>query len=254
MIVLMENHDYGQIIGSGQAPYINSLASSNGLATHWSAISSPSLPNYLALVSGSIWNNPQDNTPADNTYPGPTVVDELSAAGISWKAYMEDMPAACDTGDTFGPGNYDVNHDPFMYFSEIRGNASKCNRVVPYPQLAGDLAHNTAPSFIWVSPNLIHDMHDGSVAQGDQWLQSQLPAVFASSWYKSGGVVIITWDETAGADNVATVVISSRHGGGRTLASAGNHYGTLRAIEETFGVGLIGASASSANGDLRSLF
>jgi phosphatidylinositol-3-phosphatase len=253
MIVLMENHDYSSIIGSSSAPYINSLANSNGLATNWSDVSHPSLPNYLALISGSIWNNPQDRLPSQGRYTGTTLVDELAAKGIGWKAYMEDLTISCDTSDG-GSGNYDVNHDPFMYFDEIRGNASQCNRVVPYSQLASDLAANNAPPFLWVTPNLIDDMHDGSVAQGDQWLHRQLPMVFNSSWYKSGGVVIITWDEGEGSENIATIIVSANHGGTRRLRAAGNHYGTLRALEETYGVGLLGSSADPGNGDLRPLF
>lgn len=253
MIILMENHDYSEIIGNSQAPYINSLAAGNGLATNWSDVSHPSLPNYLALISGSIWNNPQDTLPSQDHYSGTTLVDELAARGIGWKGYMEDLTTSCDTSDG-GSGNYDVNHDPFVYFDEIRNSASQCNRIVPYTRLATDLSSNSAPPFIWVTPNLNDDMHDGSIAQGDQWLQGQLPMVFNSSWYRSGGRVIITWDEGEGSEQIATIVISANHGGARRLSAAGNHYGTLRAIEETYGVGLLGASADPSNGDLRPLF
>lgn len=249
----MENHDYSSIIGNTAAPYINSLANGNGLATNWSDISHPSLPNYLALISGSIWNNPQDTLPSQGTYNGTTLVDELAANGIGWKAYMEDLTTSCDISDS-GPGNYDVNHDPFVYFDSIRASQSQCNRVAPFSQLAGDLASNNAPPFIWVTPNLIDDMHDGTVAQGDTWLHGQLPLIFNSSWYRSGGVVIITWDEGEGGENIATIVVSANHGVARRLSSAGNHYGTLRAIEETYGVGLLGSSANPGNGDLRPLF
>jgi hypothetical protein len=253
MVIVEENHSLGQVIGNGAMPYLNSLARSYALATDWSDLSHPSLPNYLGLLSGSIQNNPADTTPQDRTYPGPTLVDELAAAGISWKAYLEDMPTACDKTDTY-PGNYDVNHNPFMYFTSIRDSPAQCARVVPFTGFNSDLASGRAPDFIWVSPNLIHDMHNGTLAQGDAWLRQEIPIVLASSWYRAGGVVIITFDEGETTEQVATLVISQHTKPGARLTTAGNHYGTLRAIEETYSVALLGGSAHTTVGDLRALF
>ena len=249
----MENHSVDQIIGNAQAPYINSLAARYGLATNWSDLAHPSLPNYLGYISGSTWAGPADTTPQDATYSGVSLTDELSAAGHSWKAYMEDMPAPCDLTDQFGPGNYDVNHNPFMYFTRIRNNPTQCNRDVPYPQLRSDLLSNRVPDFAWVSPNTVHDMHDGSVAAGDQWLQGMLPSVLASGWYQAGGVVILTWDEGETTEQVATIVISARTHQGARLTTHGTEYGTLRTIEQLFHVPFLGASADAANGDLQAL-
>jgi phosphatidylinositol-3-phosphatase len=253
MVIMMENHSVDQIIGSSQAPYVNGLAASYGLATNWSDLSHPSLPNYLGYISGSTWGNPADTTPQDATYGGASLTDELSAAGRSWKAYMEDMPTTCDLTDQYGPGNYDVNHNPFMYFTRTRNNPSQCNRDVPYPQLHSDLANNTVPDFAWVSPNTLHDMHDGSIQAGDQWLQGMLPSVLASNWYRAGGVVILTWDEGETTEQVATIVISARTHQGARVTTHGTEYGTLRTIEQLFGVPFLGASADAANGDLQSL-
>ena len=179
--------------------------------------------------------------------PGPQLTDELASAGITWKAYMEDMPSACDLTDQFGPANYDVNHNPFMYFNTVRTNPSQCNRVVPYPQLTTDLNSGTAPSFIWVTPNTINDMHDGTPAQGDAFLQGLVAQVQASTWWTAGSRIIITWDEGVSTEQVLTLVIGSAHG---TVATGGNEYGTLRGLEEAYGVPLLGASANSANGDI----
>jgi phospholipase C len=235
-------------------PYLNSLPNQYGLATDWNDLSHPSLPNYLGLISGSIQNNPQDTTPADGTYPGPTLVDQLAHAGYSWKAYMEDMPSPCDLNDTYGPANYDVNHNPFVYFDSIRGIRAQCDRVVPFTQFASDLQRNMAPDFMWVSPNLIDDMHNGTYAQGDAFLRTQIPIVLASQWYSGGGTVIITFDEGETTEKVATIVISRHTARGARLTTAGSHYGTLRAIEETYGVPLLGGAAQSSSGDLRPLF
>jgi phosphatidylinositol-3-phosphatase len=254
MVLVEENHSLQQVIGNRHMPYLNGLARRYGLATHWNDLSHPSLPNYLGLISGSIQNNPQDTTPADRTYRGPTVVDQLAHAGYSWKAYMEDMPRRCDLTDTYSPGSYDVNHNPFAYFRSIRRNPAQCHRVVPFSEFARDLRYNRAPDFIWVTPNLIHDMHDGGYAQGDAFLRKQMSLVFASRWYRAGGTVIITFDEGETTEQVATLVISRHTRRGAHLTAAGNHYGTLRAIEKTYGLPLLGKAARASSGNLRRLF
>jgi acid phosphatase len=246
MIVLMENHSYEQVIGNSKMPYINGLASANALVST-TDLSHPSEPNYLGLVSGSIQDNPQDLTPQDRTYAGPQFTDELAAKGIGWKAYMEDMPVACDLTDQYSPGGYDVNHNPFMYFRSVRNSASQCHRDVPYPQLASDLRSGTAPPFIWVSPNTTHDMHDGTDTQGDNFIKALVAQVRSSSWWTANSRLIVTWDEGTQSDQVATIVVGARHG---TKANGGNEYGTLRGLEEAYGVRLLGHSADSNVGDV----
>jgi acid phosphatase len=253
MVIVDENNSMQQVIGNTQMPYLNGLADRYGLATDWNGLSHPSLPNYLGLISGSIQNNPADTTPADRTYSGQTVVDQLAQAGYSWKAYMEDMPRPCDLNDTFSPDNYDVNHNPFVYFDSIRNSPAQCNRIVPFTEFAGDLQGNKALDFIWVSPNLLNDMHNGTYAQGDTFLRRTVSTVLASQWYKNGGIVIVTFDEGETTEQVATIVISQHTPRGARLTTAGNHYGTLRAIEEVYGLPLLGGAASSS-ADLRSLF
>jgi len=254
MVIVDENHSQQQVIGNAQMPYLNSLASRYGLATRWNDLSHPSLPNYLGLISGSIQDDPHDTTPADRTYAGPTVVGQLARAGYSWKAYIEDMPKPCDLTDTYSPGNYDVNHNPFAYFDSIRRDHAQCDRVVPFTQFSTDLSGNTAPDFIWVSPNLVNDMHDGNYAQGDDFLRKQVSIALASRWYQAGGIIIITFDEGETTEQVATIVISQHTPRGMRLTTAGSHYGTLRAIEETYAVPLLGGAASPSSGDLRALF
>jgi acid phosphatase len=254
MVIVDENHSQQQVIGNAQMPYLNSLVTRYGLATRWNDLSHPSLPNYLGLISGSIQDNPSDTTPADRTYSGPTVVDQLARAGYGWRAYIQDMPHPCDLTDTFSPGDYDVNHNPFVYFDSIRHDPAQCDRVVPFTRFGTDLRDNTAPDFMWVAPNLINDMHDGNYAQGDDFLRRQIPLVLASRWYRTGGVIIITFDEGETTEQVATIVVSQHTQRGARLTTAGCHYGTLRAIEETYGLPLLGGAADPSSGDLRALF
>jgi phosphatidylinositol-3-phosphatase len=246
LVLLMENHSYPEVVGNPSMPFLNGLVASNG-SVSTTDLSHPSLPNYLGLIGGSIDNNPADTTPQDGTYPGPQLTDELAAAGIGWKAYMQDMPAPCDLTDQFRPGGYDVNHDPFMYFNTVRTNSAQCNRVVPYPQLTADLNAGGAPPFLWVSPNTTNDMHDGTYQQGDAFLRGLVTQVEASSWWSSSARIIVTFDEGETTEQVLTVVVGSAHG---TAASGGNHYGTLRGLEEAYGVGLLGHSADGNVGDL----
>jgi len=246
LVVLMENTSYEGVVGNSLMPYVNGLVNTNG-SVSTTDLSHPSLPNYLGYVSGSIQNNPADTTPQDGTYAGPQFTDELAAAGIGWKAYMQDMPVACDLTDQYSPGSYDVNHNPFMYFNSVRNNTSQCNRDVPYSQLTADLNAGTAPAFIWVSPNTLNDMHDGTPAQGDSFLQGLVTQVRASSWWTAGSRIVITWDEGTQSEQVLTLVVGSAHG---TAATGGSEYGTLRGLEEAYGVGLLGHSADSNVGDI----
>src|SRR5438445_12856185 len=134
-VIVMENHSYGEIIGSSSAPYINSLVASGALATNYSAVTHPSLPNYLALTGGSTFGVTSDCTTC--WVNASNIADSLESAGSSWKAYEESMPSACYVGDSYP---YAQKHDPFIYFNDIRNNASRCqSHVVPYGQLASDL-------------------------------------------------------------------------------------------------------------------
>lgn len=253
LVLLEENHDYGSVIGSPDAPFLNGLAGDHGLATNWHAITNPSLPNYLALISGSVQGVSEDITPPAKRLAGPTLVDQLAGRDIGWKAYMEDMPSACDTTHTYSPGHYDVNHNPFVYFRTITDDPEQCQRVVPYGQLTSDLANDTAPPFLWVSPNTLHDMHDGTIGQADDWAKDLVTRVQASRWYRSGGVIVITWDEGEHGDQIPTIVVSTRAAKGARLSARGNHYGTLRALEEVYGLPYLGAAGDASNGDLRPL-
>jgi phospholipase C len=261
MIIVMENHGYHDIIGSSSAPFLNSLAQSYVSATAWSDVSHPSLPNYLALTAGSIFTNPSDCIQAGSNPTGDCVfntsainlADQLTGAGISWKAYIEDMPRACDTSDNFGPNNYDVNHNPFMYYDNVLTNQAECNSDVPYTQLATDIANNALPSFIWVTPNLIHDMHDGTIADGDNFLKAFVPQIQATSWYAQDGVILITWDEGETEEQIPLLAVSAKNAGKGAFAGQGNHYGVLRGIEEEYGLALIGNAANAANGDIKAL-
>ena len=256
--IWMENHSLGNIIGNTtQAPYINSIATSCGLAADYHVTTHPSLPNYLAATSGIA----QGSLPA-TTYLdcSPSVICHMTAGSIfgqgeSWKSYQESMPSNCDKSSS---GDYKVAHNPAVYYTSLSGCASK---DVPYARLATDLADNALPAFSFITPDLIDDMHDGTIAQGNAWLASHLPAILNSKEYRSGTTaVFITWDEGAGGypiedcDNtsvtdtsciVPTIVISPSTRAHTRSGSFFDHYSLLRTTEQLLGLPTL-ASASSA--------
>jgi len=251
--VWMENHSYDTIIGSSQAPYINSLATECGLATNYHNISHPSLPNYIAATSGlgyaAIKTFKSDCSPSKHcSTPAPSIFGQ----GETWKAYQESMPSNCFPGNS---GEYAVRHNPPPYYSTLNG----CSTFdVPYPQLASDLASNTLPAFSFITPNVISDMHDGTIAQGDSWLASNLPTIFNSPEYQSGSTaVFLTWDEGEGGKatqcaanttdvgcHVATIVISPSTQPGTTSSTLFNHYSLLGTTEQLLGLPQLGPASS----------
>lgn len=248
--IVMENHDYEEVVGSPDAPYINSLIASYGLATNYmDAGIHPSLPNYLTMISGA----PQypgiiDLNP--NTFPFPVAQQnlgtQLEAAGIEWRSYQESMPSPCTLG-TSSP--YGPKHDPFLYFTDMqKSTPGLCaKRNVAYTEFAADLAAGTY-RYMWITPNLTNDGHDPSndpvtgLKQTDAWAHTEVDKILASPTYKSGGIIFITWDEAEGrnghsADKIPMIVISPKiKSPGYTSSNAYSHKSYLATVEDLLGV------------------
>ena len=141
---MIENAEYPEVIGSPSAPYINSLAGRYGLATQSYAVTHPSLPNYLALTSGSTHGIDSDCTSC--SVSAPNIVDQLEAAGLTWKAYMEDLPHPCFLGAS--AGGYAKKHDPFAYYVDIASDRARCERIVPFSALVGGSARRDAAGLL----------------------------------------------------------------------------------------------------------
>lgn len=259
-VIVMENHEYGSVIGRPDAPYVNRLAATYGLATNYYAASHPSLPNYFALTAGSTFGIASDCT---TCYVNATnIADQVEASGRSWKAYMEDMPTPCYLGAS--SGNYAMKHDPFMYYTDIRNNPARCAaHVVPFTQFYVDMSGGQVPNFVWITPNMCNDTHDCPVATGDAWLGTIVPRITGSAAFRNGGVLFITWDEgssnagccgDAWGGHVATLIISPRSISGFRSSTAENHYSLLRTIEDGFNLRHLGAAAWSSNVPLREYF
>src|SRR5712691_2618449 len=161
-IIMLENHSKQSVIGDPNTPIITALAQKYGEAANYFGVTHPSEPNYVASISGSNWFTNNDN-PA-NRFDHTNLVDELTAARISWGAYMEAMPADDPLTD-FWPSSadplYASKHNPFVLFNDIRNNPAELANVKPYTDLAGDLNSPRAPRFVYISPDQCNDMHGG---------------------------------------------------------------------------------------------
>ena len=255
--IVMENHDYAEIVGSSNAPYFNSLIANYGLATNYmdSGVH-PSLPNYLTMISGDPqYGGGMDLLPTDAPFAvmADNLGTQLEAAKIPWRSYQETAGAPCQLTGVSGPkGNYAPKHDPFLYFDDMQtttpGLCAKAN--VDFSGFAADLAAGTY-RYMWITPNLTDDGHDPSsnsadfvkgLKQSDAWAKTTIDQIMASAVYKANGIIFLTWDEaegrTAGAqakDRVPMIVISPNiKSKGFTSATAYSHKSYLATIEDLF--------------------
>lgn len=257
--IWLENHSYGAILGSSQAPYFNTLAKDCGVATNYHNITHPSLPNYIAATSGLSYASIQKFVP-DCSPSGScdTSAKSIFGQGETWKSYEESMPSACDHSNS---GNYAVRHNPAVYYTTLPGCSSG---DVAYSHLASDLAHNQLPAFSFITPNLIDDMHNGTVADGNSWMSHNLPTILNSAEYKNGSTVIfITFDEGSDVGSYAndeqcatntsdpschlpTFVISPSTKVGARSGTLFNHYSLLATAEQLLGLSKLGLASSAA--------
>jgi hypothetical protein len=241
VVVVFENEEATSIAGNPDAPTFNSLARRYATLTTYDAIGHPSLPNYLALVSGSAHGIRSDCT--DCLVRGRSLADTLPAAGKTWKTYAEDLPYPGFTGGD--SGRYTKKHNPFLYFRNVVDSRGRRNRVVPFPQLGRDLARHRLPDFSLVIPNLCNDMHDCSVATGDAWLKAHVAPLLQSRELR-GGVVFVVFDEgtsdTGGGGRIEALALGPTVRRGSRFARAANHYGLLRTIEDAWGLPRLGFS------------
>jgi hypothetical protein len=257
VVVMLENAEYGEVIGSSSAPYVNSLARRYGLMTQSYAIRHPSLPNYLALTSGSTQGIGSDCT--DCSVSAANIVDQLEGAGISWKAYLEDVPRRCFLGAT--AGGYAKKHNPFAYYTDIVRSPARCGRLTGIAQLAGDLRAGRLPTYAWVSPNLCDDGHDCGVGAADSFLARSVPALLRE--LGPPGFLVLQWDEgtsdrgccgVAKGGRVATIVAGPSVRPGARSAAPIDSYGVLGSIEQALGLAPLGGAADARSGRLTALF
>jgi hypothetical protein len=234
--IVFENKTYGQILGSPQAPYVSQLAARCGIATNFYAVAHPSLPNYIAMTSGSTQGIAGDAGPARYPVSAPSVFSQL---GANWRALEESMPSNCALDDA---GTYAVRHNPAAYYTGLR---PRCGlQDVPL-----GATPDLSARFTFIAPNLCNDMHDCSIATGDSWLAALMPKILDSSQYLSGSTaVFITWDEDDYHANqhIPAIVVAPATRPGTRAATRFDHYSLLRTTEELLGLKTFLGNAAAA--------
>jgi phosphatidylinositol-3-phosphatase len=236
--IVMENESYADVLGSSDAPYLRGLAKACGSATHFTAEAHPSLPNYVAMTSGSTQGVTDDDGPSSHKLAVPSIFSQL---GTRWRALQEAIPAPCGQGNS---GRYAVRHNPAAYYTNIRASCRRRDvRLTARPNLSA--------AFTFVTPDLCHDMHDCSVATGDRWLAGFVPRVLHSRQYAAGGTALfITWDEDdySSGNVIPTLVIAPHTAPGTRSAGPFTHYSLLRTTEELLGLPTtLGAAAQASS-------
>lgn len=216
LVFIEENHSLDQMRAG--MPYLYSQAKKYGYANYYTAASHPSLPNYLAIASGSTFGITDDKGPSTHSIPAPSVFGAALTAGRTAKSYQESMPANCKTSTVSG-GLYAVKHNPWPYIASER---TKCQAFdVPSGTtssgaLRNDIVAGTLPNVGEVTPDLNNDAHDGTLASADAWLKGWLTRIYASpDWLARRLAVIVTADEdrrNEGNRVFTTVIHPSQHG------------------------------------------
>jgi phospholipase C len=302
--IMMENTSYSTIIGNPNAPQINALANAYGLATNYFGVTHPSQPNYMASMAGSNFGVQDDNqfycTPADattdplhcagttvdHTVSATTLADQLTAAGMTWKGYFQNLPPIPSTGlittgpnangpYTFkSPSNTDAlyasKHNPFLNFTGTQGALAN---MVPDTQLATDLAAGKLPNFSLVVPDQCHDMHgtgpctstSALISAGDTYVGAIVREIMRSQvWDQGANAIVITWDEDdfsdqgqpgtgccgfdPGGGHVVTIVITNQGEEHITDNTPYNHYSLLLSMEDAFGLACLQHACDAQTG------
>ena len=305
--IMMENTSFGTIIGNPDAPNLNALASRYGLATDYFGVTHPSEPNYVAAVGGDFFGIQDDNqfycTPAmngtdpmcagttvDHTVSSPSLADQLTAAGLTWKGYFQSLPPAPETYIKSGPGAngpytfkwpsnahafYASKHNPFVNFT---GTQDAVGNMVDDSRLATDLANGALPTYSMIVPDQCNDMHGTGgcsnpdlIAAGDAYVARTVDEIMASKqWQEGRNAIVITWDEDdfsdvgqhgtgccgsdIGGGHVATIVITNKTKSPIVDATPYNHYSLLRSMEEAFGLPCLAHACDSAVPPMTALF
>jgi acid phosphatase len=225
VIVVEENHASTGVVGNGSAPYMNALAGNGTLLTQSYAVGHPSEPNYLAVFAGNTFGVSSDVCPLD-AGAAPNLASELLAGGFTFGGFAEDLP---QVGSTIcAAGKYARKHAPWVDFSNVPATVS-----MPFSSFSARSDYASLPTVSFVIPNLDNDMHDGSIAQADGWLQGNLAAY--ATWAKSNN----------SADNRIATILYGAHVPVGTNAAPISHYNVLSTIEEMYGLPKTGLAANA---------
>jgi phosphatidylinositol-3-phosphatase len=234
VIVMLENKNEGDVLREG--PYLASLAASGAVLTDMHAETHPSQPNYLALFSGGTQGVDDDSCP--HTFAAGNLASELTAAGYTFAGYSEDLPATGFVG--CAAGDYARKHSPWTNFSAVPATANQPLSAMPTDYAA-------LPTVSFLIPNLCHDMHDCSIAEGDAWLRQNIDGY--AQWARThNSMLLVSFDESESKDDdanhIATIAVGQQVVAGPVRERA-DHYRLLRTLEDLYGLPPLGRSAAT---------
>ncbi|MCX6180337.1 MAG: carbohydrate-binding protein [Bacteroidetes bacterium] len=245
VIVVMENHKGSDIIGSANAPFINSLATGGAQFTQSYGVTHPSQPNYLHLFSGSNQGVVDDALPKNTPYSTPNLGASLLAKSLTFGGYSEDLPSVGSLIEV--SGTYVRKHNPWCNWQGSTNYNVPSNLNMPMTSFPSQ-NFASLPTVSFVIPNMAHDMHDGgyvaSINTGDVWLKANLEA-YAQWALANNSLLIVTFDEDdfTITNQIATIFYGQPVKAG-SYSEKITHHNVLRTIEEMYGLPYIGASAN----------
>jgi len=256
IVVALENESYLDVVGSPYMPYYNGLITQYGLATQFYANVHGSFPDYAMLTTGELITSAGWGLPGDFPISIDNIVREMVKAAKTWRVYAENLPWVGYTGGDSYP--YVKRHNPFAYMTDVVGK-SQANNLVPFTQWTTDLAANALPNFSFVVPNVQHDGNEcpgggqncansAKLSAVDQWLQTNVTAVFQNPAFQKGGVLILWWDEGDSSDKahvggqVAVVFAGPNIKPGYMSTTFYRHEHLLRTIVELLGINAPGCT------------
>lgn len=272
-VVLMENTSLDTLDKATNTPNLKRMASTGASGKNYHGVTHPSLPNYIALVTGDTQGIGCDckAAPGQGTCsavscnrvlsnctcaaPMTTIADQLETAKKGWKAYAEGMGTACNVQNA---GKYAVRHVPFLYDTKIQNDATRCANVVDL----GAFDPDTAPAFSFIAPDLEHDMHDPfpggaqNLANGDGFIGPLVDRIVASAAYKKSGLLVVVWDEDdasggiTGTDDPIPMFVMSpfAKSGGFASSLKMDHYTLLATLEDGLALPRLGKAATARAG------
>lgn len=225
VVVIEENTAFPDVVGNKAAPYINQLAEQGALMEESYALTHPSLPNYLALFSGSTQGVRDDA--CRHKFRGPNLAEALQKAGLSFAIFSEDLPKAGSR--TCGHGGYRKKHNPVAYFTDLSPGVNR-----PLGDFPSDFSR--LPTVAFVVPTVDNDMHDGSITRADSWLREHLDPYV--QWAKDhNSLLVVTWDEddTHQKNHIVTLFAGAGVRAGRYKQHI-DHYDVLSTLAAFYGI------------------
>ncbi len=268
VVIAMLNSSINNIIGNPLAPYLNYLASTYGLATSYTVVSPHRVPNYLAMTGGTTFGVTTDCTPSTCPMSGANIADRIEGAGLTWRAWAEDYNVTQGCSSLSKNAGYDIKSFPFLYYTDITSNSSRCNdllrantsTVSPGPEtdnlfLNSLSSASTATNYNWLSPNACDSMHScrplDTIATADTYLSSLVPAILNSYIFTTQkAALFLTFAEgvqsaVSTTDYVPTIWAGPVAKTSYQSSSQYDHYSILKTIETSWG--LAGLTSNDGN-------